>query len=633
MASLRDLFGTIALKAGKGLTDLKTFNKGLDTAQDELGKTEKKTTKLGRGMKTLGRISAKTGKLVAKGMAVGTTAILAGTLALFAFTSAWATSADEIGKSSINLGISSDALQELRFAAKLAGAESGTLSKVLRDLSNKSAEAKLTGTGPFADSLKEMGIELEAFTNLPIDKQLEFLSDELNKIEDTTLRTGLAMRLFGRGAINLGVLIASGSKGIQAGRAELREFGLVMSPEMLERAALLADTIARVGAFFDALKNTIGAKLAPVVTKYLIRFNKLLLAHKGVIALKIEKVFMALVQFLEKGIPLLADTVILVTDFVNAMGGIDSAIRTAAEAWLVFQLAGLAAMGPAGALAAAIGLTALGIARVGRELEKKKREARELDNRLRNPDDPLAGLTPAQLASENGKILQASALAAAQATGALRQTRSKDNLQQSQVIRDDAAADEFGHEFAEVIENNTQEQIDADERLLKASQRHAERLQEIARRDREAFDKLQAMDLAERTRAQAVLDESEAARLSQQLADADGKDPGTKTTGATAKADAKAKDKKLTPAEQLAAAFGGTVTIAGNPFERLGTGSTINQIDARVFVNVGGVSNSFPLPAGTTPEQVAKIAEKTTAVGMRDQVEEAFSHHRNVFVT
>ncbi len=632
MPSLRDLFGTIALKAGQGLSDLKTFNEGLDKSQEELDKTEKKTKKLGQRMVSMGRNAAKAGKAVAKGLAVGTGAVLAGTVALFAFASAWATSADEIGKSSIQLRIGSDALQELRFASKLAGAETSTLNKVLRDLSNKSAEAKLTGTGPFADALKAMNVELESFTKLPIDKQLEFLSDELNKIGDTTLRTGLSMRLFGRGAINLGVLIDSGSKGIQAGRKELREFGLVMSPEMLDRAALLADTIARTTALFDAFKNMIGAKVAPAVTKYLVRFNKLLLANKDLIGQKIERVFEVFVKFLEQGIPLLADTVLLVSDFVDTVGGLDSVIRTAAEAWAVFQLAGLAVMGPGGALAAAIGLTALGIARVDRELKRQKKEALERDTRLRNPDDPLSGLSKGQIASEEAQALASAAFAARLATDRLKTERTRSSLIQAERNRVDEVFDEFAHEFETTSQEETEKSIEAADKRLKIAQTEAERLQNVALRERERFDLVQAELTRKQLAAQADIDQAQRDALLKQVSEdgAGGIAAGRKKAAAATGED---EPRALTPAEQLAAAFGGKVKIAGNPFERLGTGSTINQIDARVFVTVGGVSNSFQLPAGSTPEEVASVAQQTTAQTIRDHVEEAFSHHRNVFVT
>lgn len=632
MASIREIFGTLALKAGNGLRDLKTFNKSLDKSQDELGKTEKGTDSLGRRMVAMGRNAKRAGKAIAKGLAVGTGVILAGTAAIFAFTAAWATSADEIGKSGIQLNIATDALQELRFASKLAGADTGTLDRVLKDLSNRFTEASLTGSGTFVDALKDLGVEMQSLEGIPVDKKLELLSDALNKVEDGSLRTGLAIRLFGRGAVKLGVLIASGSKGIQAGRAELREFGLVMSPEMLARAALLSDTIARLGAFFGALKNIIGGKLAPVVTRYLLTFNKLLLKNKDLIALKIEKIFEALVGFIEKGIPAIADFVLLMSDLVGSMGGIDSAIRAAAEGWAVFQLAGLAVMGPGGALAAAIGLTALGIARIGRELEKQKREALDLDERLRNPDDALAGLTKKQLATDEGKILQRSALAAKQATDALRMQRSRSDLQQSQIIRDNSAVDEFAHEDERISAENTQKQIEASKALLLASQAHAERMQNIAARDRIAFDKLQAMDLAQQTAAQSEDDARQRSEIMAQLkGDGTGEGKGGRTT--KAESDAQAQERRLTPAEMLAAAFGGKVSIAGNPFERLGTGSTINQIDARVFVNVGGVENTFPMPDGASVEEVVKVAQQVTAATIRDNVEEAFSHHRNVFVT
>ena len=67
--------------------------------------------------------------------------------------------ADAIGKTADRIGVGVEALQELRFAAKAAGVEQGTLDMALQRLTRRAAEAA-QGTGEAKDALAQMGIAL-----------------------------------------------------------------------------------------------------------------------------------------------------------------------------------------------------------------------------------------------------------------------------------------------------------------------------------------------------------------------------------------------------------------------------------------------------------------------------------------
>jgi hypothetical protein len=67
--------------------------------------------------------------------------------------------ADVIGETASKIGIGVEALQELRFAASLAGVEQQTLDMALQRFVRRVAEAA-NGTGEAKDALAQMGIAL-----------------------------------------------------------------------------------------------------------------------------------------------------------------------------------------------------------------------------------------------------------------------------------------------------------------------------------------------------------------------------------------------------------------------------------------------------------------------------------------
>lgn len=83
--------------------------------------------------------------------------------------------ADALTQTAENLGVTTDNLQALQFAAKRANLDSGTLTQVLGRLKLSAAEAA-DGTGTQAQALKVLGIKAEEFFRLAPDRQMEALA-------------------------------------------------------------------------------------------------------------------------------------------------------------------------------------------------------------------------------------------------------------------------------------------------------------------------------------------------------------------------------------------------------------------------------------------------------------------------
>jgi len=173
--------------------------------------------------------------------------------------------ADTIGKTSKALGISSDELQRFRFAGERSGVSADNMDKALKTLTKGFEDARQKGTGPVADAFDEMNLKLADFDELGTGDKVKRLADELNKVEDPTRRSALAMTLFGSKNKEMAVLLAEGSAGITALGDRAEELGGVISASAVVGAERLADQFLDLETFSTGLKNSLAASLAPQI--------------------------------------------------------------------------------------------------------------------------------------------------------------------------------------------------------------------------------------------------------------------------------------------------------------------------------------------------------------------------------
>jgi len=174
--------------------------------------------------------------------------------------------ADAIGKTADRIGVGVEALQELRFAAKTAGVEQGTLDMALQRFTRRAAEAA-QGTGEAKDALAQMGIALrDQSGNLRRSEDLlSDVADAFASIEDPAERVRLAFKLFDSEGVALVNLLRDGSGALDQMRERARDLGIVLDEHLVrdaERARTELDTLARV---ISANLTRVAIEAAPVL--------------------------------------------------------------------------------------------------------------------------------------------------------------------------------------------------------------------------------------------------------------------------------------------------------------------------------------------------------------------------------
>jgi len=174
-----------------------------------------------------------------------------------------AETADQIGKLSDRLGISTEFLSQLQFVAEQSGIEFNTFANVVQKLSRRAAEFRENAAGPTAEAFRALGAEVvsavEAGERMEI--LLPKIAEGFKRIEDPQRRVLFAQRLFE-------------SEGVPALQAFTQNFaGLLrqgkrfqISPEEAKAAADLRDRMNELSREFFLVKQKLAIAVLPALT-------------------------------------------------------------------------------------------------------------------------------------------------------------------------------------------------------------------------------------------------------------------------------------------------------------------------------------------------------------------------------
>lgn len=175
--------------------------------------------------------------------------------------------ADELLTLSAETSISTDQLQKLQYAAKFVDVDVSTMSSSMSKLTQQMVKAK-SGSGEAADAFRRLRISVRDGNGQLKDSEEMFYQviDKLGKISNETERDALAMQIFGKSARELNPLIEAGSQRLKELGAEAEQLGVVMSEGDIQALGKLQDAMDRFESTTEALKNSLGLTLLPLLT-------------------------------------------------------------------------------------------------------------------------------------------------------------------------------------------------------------------------------------------------------------------------------------------------------------------------------------------------------------------------------
>lgn len=178
---------------------------------------------------------------------------------------------DKIKKTSQKIGITTDALQELQYAAQLSDVSADSLSAAIGHLAMNLQNAK-EGSEEAAKAFK--GIEYKKANGelKSTDELLATIAERFSKLPDGPEKTAQAMRIFGRAGKDLIPLLNDGADGIDELREEARNLGLVLDKDAVEASEELNDNLERLHATTEGLWRQAIGPLLPQINELVKQF-------------------------------------------------------------------------------------------------------------------------------------------------------------------------------------------------------------------------------------------------------------------------------------------------------------------------------------------------------------------------
>ncbi len=234
--------------------DIRRINSQLETTKDR--------------MKALGNEKfdnlAKLGGTLTKSL---TAPILGAVTALTALATKGANTADELNKTAKSIGMNVEALQEWNHVATMAGVETSSLESALSKVNDILADVALGDVRSFAGVFHALGISMDEIEGKSTEEAFEIIREALNRVEDQSLRTALANKLFGdKLGGDLIPILSMEADEISDLREEARKLGLI-TEEQVEQVSGYKDSLDKLKLSTSALSVEIATVMIPAMSK------------------------------------------------------------------------------------------------------------------------------------------------------------------------------------------------------------------------------------------------------------------------------------------------------------------------------------------------------------------------------
>lgn len=209
------------------------------------------------------------GVLGPKGLfaAAGIGAATLGMKALWDQTTRAVEKLDDLQDAADRLGIGTESLQALRFAGQQLGVDVEQVDGAIQKLNQNLGDIARGGGKEALEAFHALGVNVRDAQGrvLTVEEILPRLADGFNRVRDATMRTSLAVDVFGRGNSGFVTALQGGSEALEEAIQKAREMGAVIDEELVRRGADAKDELAALALVIDAQLTAALVDLAPAV--------------------------------------------------------------------------------------------------------------------------------------------------------------------------------------------------------------------------------------------------------------------------------------------------------------------------------------------------------------------------------
>jgi len=269
--------------------------------------------------------------------------------------------ASALNDTSVALGVTTDAIQELGYAAQQNGSSVEGMSDGIRKLSIN-MQAAASGSEEAAQTFRKLGVQITANGKLrEADEVFGDLAEKFKAMPDGARKVATAVALFGKSGAALIPTLQAGRDGLAELRQEARELGIVLDKDTIAAGDDLGDTWDKLKAAADGLRYSIGGPLLSGFKELLDSMVRWIKANRELIAQRLRSVMRGIAGAI-KAVGVGLDLVWRALNFVIArwklfaaliVGSLAAIAIANAGAVISFIALGAAAIGSAIAAAAA----------------------------------------------------------------------------------------------------------------------------------------------------------------------------------------------------------------------------------------------------------------------------------------
>lgn len=178
-----------------------------------------------------------------------------------------ASSIDELAKTSDRLGIATEDLQALRFAAEQTGAGAAGLDRALSDMTRRLGEAK-GGTGEAIKGIEALGLSVSDLLSMDPAEQFRMIAGAMSNVGTQAEKNAIAYQIFGRQGQQLVNTLAVGREGLDQFAQQARDLGLSLSRVDAAKVEAANDAMNRVRIMLTGVAQQYTVQLSPVVEAF-----------------------------------------------------------------------------------------------------------------------------------------------------------------------------------------------------------------------------------------------------------------------------------------------------------------------------------------------------------------------------
>jgi hypothetical protein len=244
-----------------------------------------------RFSKAFGRLKGTLPSL--KTAAVGATAAFAALGGAFAaMVKTTANAYDQTAKLGTQLGVTTEFLSSMQYAADLSGIRIGTLNKSIAMLQVRIGEAG-RGIGEAKNAFESLGVSLVDANGemLTAEQIMPRVADAFNNMGNATSRAEAASKIFGQRGMAMLQMFKNGSAGLREMTAEAEKFGLIISGRAAANAEEFNDSLTRVTGAFKGIKNAIAEQFFPELARSSNKLAEWIAQNREMIAINVAEWF------------------------------------------------------------------------------------------------------------------------------------------------------------------------------------------------------------------------------------------------------------------------------------------------------------------------------------------------------